>query len=843
MKAGRLLRSFKAKIVISILTIGIIGVLIGLSVIYWIGREHIRQSIGSQFKELAFETGQKLLFLMEHNVGEATLLGMSTDVRTTLEQANQAYSSLSMSEEEIRRRIETIKRLWERGNGMDSFSRSILDSPASQYIRALVSSPAERAEHISIIVTDVRGILVGADAKLPSVYYGEDAWWQAAFDQGRGKVYISDVELMQEDTSAFDRQYGIGLAVPVMNKAGTQAVGIIRMNLPAKRFFEAVTKVKVGKTDHTMLASSDGSLIFCPIFLIRNHTLRPEFLQAIFRDQPGWIQTISDVHYAGRLSLNGFSPVRLSADLHPASLGGKQWFIFTSQDPDETYHPLDVLQNWIATCGAIGAVVLSLLGIWAAGFIVKPLKDLEKGARMIGYGNLDHRLRLQTGDEIEELADEFNEMAIKLKASYSGLEAKVAERTKELAVINKINRIISSSLNLKLIFETFTEEVGKLLDFDRISMALMDESGEYIQNRMVKTKGGPLIVRDSPLRPKTGTVVGRVVDQAQPLIRLDAMESQQFVEDRLTVKEGFRSYIAVPIVSKRKPIGALMIVSAKPQTYNERNIDILIPIAEQLAIAIETIRLFEQTKKLDQLKSEFVSKVSHELRTPLTSIKGFTEILMSYDDIDAKTRSEFLNIINEESERLTRLINDILDLSKIEAGKIEWQIQPVEIRDIAEHTVKLFRSIAAEKNIELLVQVPPNLPAVRGDRDQLLQVMNNLLSNAIKFTTARMGKITIKADKEDAFVKVAVSDTGVGIPQQDQSKIFEKFHQLGDVRSGKPRGTGLGLAICREIVGHLGGRIWCESKTGHGSTFYFTLPVWSKDLRYVEPLYKSEVRQ
>ncbi len=846
MKPGHLLRSFKAKIVISILAIGIVGVLIGLSVIYWIGREHIRQSIGSQFKELAFETGQKLLFLMEHNVAEATLLGMSTDIRTTLEQANQAYSSISMSEEEIRRRIETIKRLWERGNGMDSFSRSILDSPASQYIRALVSNPAARAEHISIIVTDVRGILVGADAKPPSVYYGDDAWWQAAFDQGRGKVYISDVELMQEDTPAFDRQYGIGLAVPVMNKAGTQAIGVVRMNLLAKRFFEAVTKVKVGKTDHTMLASSDGSLIFCPIFLIRNHTLRPEFLQAIFRDQPGWIQTMSDVHYAGRLSLNGFSPLRLSADLHPASLGGKQWFIFTSQDPNETYHPLAALQNWIAACGAIGAVVLSLLGIWAAGFIVKPLKDLEKGVRMIGYGNLDHRLRLQTGDEIEELAAEFNEMAIKLKASYSGLEAKVAERTKELAVVNKINRIISSSLNLKLIFETFTEEVGKLLDFDRISMALMDESGEYIQNRMVKTKGGLLIARDSPLRPKTGTVVGRVVDQAQPLIRLDTMESQQFVEDRLTIKEGFRSYIAVPIVSKRKPIGALMIVSARPQTYNERNIAILIPIAEQLAIAIETIRLFEQTKKLDQLKSEFVSKVSHELRTPLTSIKGFTEILMSYDDIDAKTRAEFLNIINEESERLTRLINDILDLSKIEAGKIEWLIQPVEIRDIAEHTVKLFRSIAIEKNSELLVQVPPNLPAVRGDRDQLLQVMNNLLSNAIKFTTARMGKITIKAFQEDAFVKVSVSDTGMGIPQQDQSKIFDKFYQLGDIRSGKPRGTGLGLSICREIIGHLGGRIWCESKTGHGSTFYFTLPVWSKDLRYVEPLYPTksdEVRQ
>jgi signal transduction histidine kinase len=843
MNAGVVLRSFKAKIVISILAIGILAVLTGLSVIYWIGREHIQRSIGSQFRELAHETSEKMLSLLEHNVEEAVLLGMSTDIKTPLERANRAYSSPPMSEEEIHQRIETLKRLWDRGNGTDSFSRSILDGPASQYIRGFLNNPAERDEHISIIVTDARGILVGADAKPPSVYYGDDAWWQAAFDQGRGKVYVSDVELIQPETDevAFDRLYGLGIVVPVMNQAGTRAIGIIRMNILAKRFFEAVTMVKVGKTDHTMLASSDGSLIFCPVFLIRNHTLRPEFLQAVLQDQPGWTQTLNDVHYGGRLSINGFSPVRLGPDVHPASLSGKQWFIFTSQDPIETYFPLSALQKWIAVCGAIGAVILSFLGIWAAGFIVKPLKNLQMGARLIGYGNLDHRLNIQTGDEIEELSREFNEMAIKLKASYSALEQKVAERTKELSVVNKITRIISSSLDLRLIFEAFTEEITKLLHFDRISVALLDESGDYIQIRMIGSKGGPLIIRDSPPRPKKGTAVGLVVDKAQPFIRLDAAETRQFVEDRLVIRDGFRSYIFVPIISKRKPIGTLNLISRHPEAYSERNFEILQPIAEQLAIAIETIRLFEQTKKLDQLKSDFVSKVSHELRTPLTSIKGFTEILMSYSDVDGKTQHEFLGIINDESERLTRLINDILDLSKIEAGRVEWQIQPVPVADLVEHTTKLFGSQAAAKNLQLLIKIPKNLPLVRGDRDQLHQVMDNLLSNAIKFTPS--GRIAIQARQEDAFVKVSVSDTGIGIAREDQSKIFEKFHQLGDIRSGHPRGTGLGLAICREIITRLGGRIWCESELDKGSTFYFTLPVWSKDLRYGEPAYKNTVRQ
>jgi signal transduction histidine kinase len=252
-----------------------------------------------------------------------------------------------------------------------------------------------------------------------------------------------------------------------------------------------------------------------------------------------------------------------------------------------------------------------------------------------------------------------------------------------------------------------------------------------------------------------------------------------------------------------------------------------------MAIAIGTIRLFEQTQKLDRLKSEFVSKVSHELRTPLTSIKGFTEILLTYEDIDLKTQKEFLGIINEESERLTRLINDVLDLSKIESGRTQWQIQPVAVPEIIRAAVKLLQSMILEKNLELELRIPEDLPIVRGDRDPLLQVLDNLLGNAVKFTPS--GKITVAADREGEFVRVSVSDTGPGIPRQDQTKIFEKFFQRGDASTAKARGTGLGLAICKEIIAHLGGRIWSESEPGRGSTFHFTLPVWTKDVRHTEP--------
>ncbi len=828
----QLRKSFKTRVTLSILGVGFVVVLLGLSVIYWVARTHLQNTIGAQYRQLATVTSEKIWSLIQTNIKEISLLSLSSDVRTGVEIANAAYSRRRMSEADIRKQIKILKALWSRSKGVnDPFVREFLQNPASDYIKGSLRDPNERAEHLSILITDQKGLLVSADAKPAKIYYADETWWQAAFNQGRGGTYISDVQITQEATDEFEKLYTLSIALPVMDATGARAIGAIKADLQIKKFFEAVTNVHIAKSDHTMLASSDGTLIFCPVFLIRNHTLRPELMKAIFKDEPGWAITTADVHFGGQNSINGFAPVNITRNIHPASFGGKRWYIFTSQNPVETYAPVNTLLNWIFFLGALGTLLLLLLGLYAADHIVRPIQELQKGVKLIGYGNLSHRLKIQTGDEIQELADEFNEMAIKLQASYTGLEQKVAERTRELAVVNKITQIISSKLNITQIFESLSDEVGKLLPYDRISIALLDENQRQIALRLIKTKDTPTVTHDLP-RPKTGTAIGWVADHQQPYLRADVLETSEFHEDRLIAKEGMRSYIVVPIVSQNETIGTLNLVSRRPQTYTERNLEILIPIAEQVAIAVETIRLFEQTKKLDQLKSDFVSKVSHELRTPLTSIKGFTEILLSYEDVDHKTQKEFISIIHEESERLTRLINDILDLSKIESGKTEWHIQPISPFEIVVRAAKSIRAMALEKNLPIMIEVPETLPKMRGDADQLIQVLDNLLSNAIKFSNH--GNITIKGAREDTMVRISVQDAGSGIPESDIERIFDKFHQLGDSRSGKPRGTGLGLAICREIIQYLGGKIWCESKPGKGSRFHFTLPVWSESLRYSE---------
>jgi signal transduction histidine kinase len=233
----------------------------------------------------------------------------------------------------------------------------------------------------------------------------------------------------------------------------------------------------------------------------------------------------------------------------------------------------------------------------------------------------------------------------------------------------------------------------------------------------------------------------------------------------------------------------------------------------------------QRLQELDRLKDDFISTVTHELRTPLTSIRAFSEILNDNPDLDAGQRRRFLGIVIKESERLTRLINQVLDLAKIESGNAEWRTSEIDMREVIEDAVTATSQLLKEKGIALEVTLTDDVPVITADRDRLMQVMLNLLSNAAKFCDRDHGKITILLAHEQDRVRVAVSDNGAGISKDDQEIIFEKFRQVGDALTSKPRGTGLGLPICRQIIHHFGGRLWVASRPGDGATFSFTLPV------------------
>ncbi len=233
----------------------------------------------------------------------------------------------------------------------------------------------------------------------------------------------------------------------------------------------------------------------------------------------------------------------------------------------------------------------------------------------------------------------------------------------------------------------------------------------------------------------------------------------------------------------------------------------------------------ERLKELDRLKDDFVSTVTHELRTPLTSIRAFTEILLDDPDVELGQRKKFLGIITKETERLTRLINQVLDLAKIESGKAEWVESAVDMKVVISDTLAAMDQLFRERNIEVTARLPEKVSPVTADLDRMIQVMLNLLSNAAKFCDAEHGRVDIALVEREGSLRVDVQDNGRGISAEHQTEIFSKFHQVGDKLTDKPHGSGLGLHISRQIIEHFGGRLWVESGAGRGACFSFTVPI------------------
>jgi signal transduction histidine kinase len=296
------------------------------------------------------------------------------------------------------------------------------------------------------------------------------------------------------------------------------------------------------------------------------------------------------------------------------------------------------------------------------------------------------------------------------------------------------------------------------------------------------------------------------------------------------IRAGYRALLAVPLIREERVIGAFLVGRKSPGEFARETVDLLTTFASQSALAIENARLFRQlgrkSRELEDAsrhKSQFLANMSHELRTPLNAILGYTELIVDrvYGEVPGKI-DEVLDRVQKSGRHLLGLINDVLDLSKIEAGQLTLHLSDYSFGDVVQAVVSSVGALAAEKQIELTVDVAPDLPTGRGDERRITQVLLNLVGNAIKFTDK--GKVTVRVSTVEGAFLAAVADTGPGIDKQDQERIFEEFQQSDSALTKGKTGTGLGLAIAKRIAELHGGQIRVESTLGEGSTFYLRIP-------------------
>ncbi len=601
--------------------------------------------------------------------------------KDVVQKNNEKYADKALPD--IQKQLIGMDEEWIASSRESPLIKQYVDSDIAVGLRDIIK---EAPEVIEIFITDRFGGLVAASGKISDFYQADEVWWQKAFAGGQGSVYVGDISF---DVSG--NANGMTIAVPMRDDFG-HVIGIMKSILRAERVFGHLAEFNIGKTGHAVLVDNEGYIVF------HEGTVpgQEKFLddvdkKTIHFDARGWYIARSP-RFKNKKVLVAFAEIKNALLMK----NGIKWYVYVEQDAREVFAPINRLSRWTVGITVLLIIIILPLIYMFGGILAKPIEKLRQAMEEITSGSIYEKVRIKTGDEIEALADAFNEMGENitskqkaLEAMSTGLEEKVEERTKELSEVQK------ATLN---ILEDLQETKGKV---DRYS---------------------------------------------------------------------------------------------------------------------------EELKKAMQVKSDFTSMVSHELRTPLTAIKESIAIVL--DGSSGPVNSEqkdFLETAKRNLDRLARLINDVLDLQKLEAGKIVFRMEQGDINSVVKEVVQIMEPVTREKKLRLTVETDNNLPAINFDRDKIIQVLVNLVNNAVKFTEE--GGITIKTAVVNNSIQVSVKDTGFGVKKSDISKLFQQFVQLETNGIRKTGGTGLGLAISKEIILKHRGKIWAESEPEKGTTFFFTLPI------------------
>jgi signal transduction histidine kinase len=622
-------------------------------------------------------------------------------------------------------------------------------------------------------------------------------------------------------------------------------VSVAEVNL--KFIWEVVTQIKVGQKGQAFVIDGRGRLIAHPdISLVLRNTdmYKLDYIKAASEaaDSPvrEGVEVVRDIQ--GREVLTAHAPIL-----------PLRWLMFVELPIDEAYAPLYVSIKRSAWLLAGGLALALLAAMFLARKMIIPIQALRAGAAQIGSGNLEERIAIKTGDELEALADQFNDMAGRLEESYAGLEQKVEQRTEELArsvselqALGEVSQAVNSTLDLETVLTTIVQRAVQLSLTDAGAIYVFDEGRQEFKLRATYGMSDDMIIALTDRHIGTADAhIGPATTQRKTVQVPDiGLEPRAPVND-INLREGYRALLIVPLLRPDHIVGALVVRRKAPGEFSKSTIGLVETFADQSVVAIQNANLFheieEKGKQLaiaSQHKSQFLANMSHELRTPLNAILGYTELILDgiYGDTPEKAQA-VLKRVESNGRHVLGLINDVLDLSKIEAGQLTLSLTDYSMKDVLYNVFSAVEPLANDKKLGFKVDAQPDMPKGHGDERRLTQVILNLVGNAIKFSDT--GAVIIKASASNGTFTVAVQDNGPGISKADQGKIFEEFQQADNSATKKKGGTGLGLSISRRIVEMHGGKLWVESEMGVGSVFQFTLPVEVQAQAQTQPQAKA----
>lgn len=729
-----------------------------------------------------------------------------------------------------------------------------------------------------ISITDGNGMIV------VSTYakdLGKDISRSDVFINGMKGIYLKDFHF-ESDKKEKIPVYTI--AAPIIDETNNTPQGVVVVTIKTVVITEILTDYSgLGKTGEILLGKRIGDevvffngLRFDPDAALKRLSIHSEHGLPIILGTSGQEGIIETNDYRGAEVLAAY-----------CHIAAGNWGLVSKVDASEVFLPLTDLRNRTLYLGIATILGVAAIAYFSGIRITKPLVKLAIASEKISAGDLKVKLDVvNTSDEIGILSRAFSVMTVKLRELYESLEKKVEERTYALEAANKdlkkqqefelaynaIVTIINTTMGTEKLLSESLNKIASFTDSQTGIIYLYDE-----KERMLKMGAGYSIYNSDAASKMFGPgegIPGQVAQEKKYLLIRDIPEDTLF-----TIRSGIgdaapRSIGGFPIILQERLLGVLVLACLKD--YPDDMIEFVNTVSQQLAVAVSNLQAYQliqrQAEELQQkneelalqneelhsqaeelrlqqmaleeknrevdmanrAKSEFLANMSHELRTPLNSVIGFSEVLadQSFGALNEKQK-KYVQNIHTSGMHLLQLINDILDLSKVEAGKMQLQYEEFSLSGILNDIKSLIKTQADKKGLLLTIETDEQIISMSADKQKFKQIMLNLLSNAVKFTS-KGGKITVNVRRVNGCAQISVSDTGIGIKQENIGRIFEKFQQIDSKTAREYGGTGLGLALSRKFVEMHDGKIWVESEYGKGSTFTFTIPLKSQSKTPIE---------